>query len=241
MSVAAAAALHLDRGDRPSGTHHEVDFLVALAPVEELGLSRGGCVGEVGADSRLHQASPELTVLTGLLEQESGLGAHERCIEHLQLGARALLPDGAPGELGEPGQQPGAAEQLEVVRERRRIAGVVKLAEHLRVRQHLSGVPATQLEQASQKGRLVHAGEQQDVAGDRRLHQRVEDVPTPAAGLVRERRGARIASEVDVLVDGEVERGPHLRERPVRQAQDFEASGQAFHEALLDEERCGAE
>ncbi len=57
--------------------------------------------------------------------------------------------------------------------------GIVELAQHLGIRQHLPGVAASQFEQAPQKRGLVHAGEQQHVAGYRGFDQRVEQVAPP--------------------------------------------------------------
>src|SRR6266545_5945461 len=44
VSVAAAAALHLDRRDRAPGPHHEVHLVVALPPIEQIAFTRGGRV-----------------------------------------------------------------------------------------------------------------------------------------------------------------------------------------------------
>ena len=94
---------------------------------------------------------------------------------------------------------------------------------------------------APQQRRLVHARQQQHVSRDRRFDQRVEHVAPPAPGLADERRRARVAAEVQVLVQREAEGRAHLRERPVRQAQHLESPGQALGQALLDEERRRAE
>ena len=114
----------------------------------------------------------------------------ERGVEHLQLGARAALARRLARVLRQPGEHPGAAQQIQVVRERRRVPRVLELAEHLGVGQHLAGVAAAELEQAPQECRLVHAREQQHVARDRGLDQRIEDVARPAVAV--RRRAARL-------------------------------------------------
>ena len=54
---------------------------------------------------------------------------------------------------------------------------------------------AAELEQAPQQGRLVHPGEEQQVAADGRLDQGIEDVPAPARLVADERRGSGVAAE----------------------------------------------
>ena len=141
-----------------------------------------------------------------------------------------------PENLGRPVSRPGTREQLEVVGEGRRVAGVVELAQHLGVAELLAAVPAAELEQPPQEGGLVHAGEQEHVAADGGLDERIEDVAAPARLVADQRRGARVPAEVDVLVEGDPEGGPHLRERPVRDADDLEPAGEALGQALLHEE-----
>src|SRR5262245_59724429 len=114
-NVATASAFNLDRGHRAAALDNEVDLLVALAPVVELTLASGGCVGEVSADARFHQPAPEFAVCAGLLHREARLRAHECGVHDLELGARSLLTDGTAGVLGEPGQEPGAAQQVQIV------------------------------------------------------------------------------------------------------------------------------
>jgi hypothetical protein len=54
-------------------------------------------------------------------------------------------------------------EQLEVVRERHRVAGVLQGARHLRERQHLARVTTPELEEPAHQGGFVQAGEHQHV------------------------------------------------------------------------------
>ena len=119
------------------------------------------------------------------------------------------------------------------MRQRRGVAGVVKLTEHLGIGQDLSRIPAPQLEQAAKKRRLVDAREQQDIARDRGFDQRIQDVAPPAAGLAHERGGTRVAAEADVLIEGESERTTHFCQGPVRQVQDLEPSSEALGETLF--------
>ena len=85
-----------------------------------------------------------------------------------------------PGVLADPGHHARAAEQLEVVGEGHRVAGIGQGAEHLRVGEHLAGVSAGQAEELAQEGGLLDPVQQQDVARQRRLNERVEDVLLPA-------------------------------------------------------------
>ena len=98
----------------------------------------------------------------------------------MQLRARSALANGLAGILLEARDRPGAAQQIEVMRQSGGIARVLKLSEHLCIREHLAGIAATQLEQPSQKGRLVYPGHQEDIAGDGGLDQRIEQVAPPA-------------------------------------------------------------
>jgi hypothetical protein len=67
-------------------------------------------------------------------------------------------------------------EQVEVVRQRRRVAGVLELAQHLGVREHLARVAAAQLEEPPQERRLVHPREQEHVTRDGGLDEGVPDM-----------------------------------------------------------------
>ena len=77
----------------------------------------------------------------------------------MKLGARAALAHGFARELGQTGQHSGARQEIEVVGQRGRVAGVLKLADHLVVRKDLAGIPAPQLEEAPQKAlRMLEIG-----------------------------------------------------------------------------------
>jgi hypothetical protein len=100
-----------------------------------------------------------LAVGTSVRERVGRLYRHQRRIQHLQLGARCALPRRVADKLAQARQQAGAGKQVQVVRQRRGVAGVVKLAQHLRIREHLARVPAAELEQAAQQRRLVDPSE----------------------------------------------------------------------------------
>jgi hypothetical protein len=57
-------------------------------------------------------------------------------------------------------------------------SGVLEIV--LRVRQNLTGISASQLEQPPQHCRLAHTRLQQNIASNRRLDEGIEDVPPPA-------------------------------------------------------------
>ena len=59
------------------------------------------------------------------------------------------------------------------MRQRGRVARVLKLAKHLAVGKDLSRVAATQIEQAAEQRRLVHTSKQQHIASERGLDQGV--------------------------------------------------------------------
>ena len=135
--------LHLDRCHRPSAPHNEVDLAVPLAPVEELARP----AREMRADRGVDESAAVLRVLLRLLVRTATHGAHQRCVEDEQFRARAASTQLRPGELLEPGQHAGAAEQLEVVGERGRVPRVLELPQHLREREDLAGVAAAELEE----------------------------------------------------------------------------------------------
>ena len=105
----------------------------------------------------------------------------------------------------------------------------------------MPGVAARELEQPPQERRLVDAGEEQYVARDRRLDQRVDDVAPPAVRILHQRRRARVPAVEDELLQGPAEGLAHLREGPVGKAQHLEAARQALREPASDEERRRSE
>jgi hypothetical protein len=76
------------------------------------------------------------------------------------------------------------------VRGRRGVTRIPELAHHLLVRQDLTRVIASELEQPAQQRRLVDPREQQHVARGRGLDPRVLDVAAPSVLVADQRRGA---------------------------------------------------
>ena len=74
------------------------------------------------------------------------LGAYKGGIQRLQFWAGSPLARLAVGILGEPGQHTCSLQQFEVVGKRDGVSGVRKLADHLLIRQNLSGVSAAEKE-----------------------------------------------------------------------------------------------
>ena len=127
------------------------------------------------------------------------------------------------------------------MRERRRVARVLELTEHLRVREDLAGVLAAEPKELTHERRLVHGREELDVARDRRLDERVEDVGAPALLVAGELRRARVAAEVEEALEVPAERSAHLAEAPVGDARQLEPSGEAVGEPALHEQGGAAE
>ena len=114
----------------------EVDLGVARAPpADGDALGRGG-VEQVGADGGFDEAAPGLGG-RARIEATAELAGDEAGVVDLELGARAARTDDLARVLLKAGDEAGAGEELEVMGERRRIAGVVELPEHLRVRELL--------------------------------------------------------------------------------------------------------
>jgi hypothetical protein len=117
------------------------------------------------------------------------------------------------------------------------VARLLELPEHLRVREDLPGVAAPQLEEPPEERWLVHPRQQEDVAGDGGLDERVADEAGPPLGVPDQGCGPRIAAEKQVLLQREAEGRPHLAEGPVGDVQHLEAARQALCQATLDEKR----
>ena len=217
----------------------EVDLALALAlapPVQPQRADRCGR-GEVRAHRGLDEPPPSLGIGARLFERQTGGRGDQRVVVDLQLRAARPAPRSVARVLVQPRHHPGRIEQIEVVGQRDGVAGVLQRAEHLRVRQHLPRVSASELEQPAQQRRLVHPGKQQHVARDRGLDQRVEQVARPAGRLVDEGRRARIPAVVDVALPGPAEGRMHLGEAPVPQVQHLEAAGEAVAETARDQQR----
>ena len=151
----------------------------------------------------------------------------------LSLGLDARRPGRGPDVLRQPGDESGHAEQVEVAGQGGGIAGVIELAEHLGVRQDLTGVGGCQLEQPLQESRLVDPCQREDVALDVRLHHRPENVVAPAVLISDQTVRLGVASEVQVVRQVVAERGGDFGERPVCYADRLEAAGKALAQAGL--------
>jgi hypothetical protein len=112
---------------------------------------------------------PILTVSFRFLQPVARLRRHQRSIEDLELGAGSPLPDCFTGVLLQTTDRAHAREQLQIMCQRRRIASVLQLPKNLGIRQNLTGISASQLEQSAQHYRVVHTRLQQNIAGNRRF------------------------------------------------------------------------
>src|SRR4029078_6350731 len=97
--------------------------------------------------------------------------------------------------------------------------------------QDLPRIRARQAEQLAEQAGLLDPVEEEDVAREGGLDQRVEDVLLPALVAADERRGTGVAAVDEIRVEVPAEGVAHLRERPVRDADDLEATGDAVRAA----------
>ena len=144
----------------------------------------------MGAHGGLDQPSPELAVRAGFRQGETASSGHQGCVEDLQLRAGTSSPYRRAGVFLQSRQHARARQQIEIMGQRRGVARVLELAQHLGVGQDLAGIHTAQLEQPAQQRRFVHPGEQQHVAGNGRFDERVADVARPPSRMSRQRRGA---------------------------------------------------
>jgi hypothetical protein len=70
--LACATAFDLDGRNRLAGAHDEVDFGIAIAPVEDFALPRRCNVRQMRADSRFDEPSPELPIATSFGKRQTG-------------------------------------------------------------------------------------------------------------------------------------------------------------------------
>lgn len=136
----AAAALDFNGGDGAARNQNEVDLAAAVEPIIDIDSGAGSAVQEMRTDGRFDQATPSIAVPVNTCESGVGKRSHERGVEHLEFGAGTALANYLSGVLGQTGEKAGAPEQVEVVRESDRVAGVLQLAKHLLVREYLPGV-----------------------------------------------------------------------------------------------------
>ncbi len=122
------------------------------------------------------------------------------------------------------------------MRERRGVPRVLELAKHLGVAEDLARVVAREVEEPPQQSGFVDARQQEHVAGDGGLDERVQNVPAPAIVIFDEARRPRVPAKGDVVVQGEAESVAHLRIRPMGHLEHLEAPREALGEAACDEQ-----
>jgi len=144
---------------------------------------------------------------------------------------------GTPGVLRESGDQAGAGQQVQIAGQGGRVARLVQLPEHLVVREDLSGILRPEAEQLLEEEGLVHPLQRENVAFDVGLDHGPEYEAPPPGLIANEGRRTRVAAEVEVAVEIEVEGRRHLGERPVGELQDLVAPSQALGQPALHEER----
>jgi hypothetical protein len=84
-------------------------------------------------------------------------------VEHEELGARRALSHQRAGVLLQADGKPHVLEKAQVVRERRRVARVVELAEELGVGHHLPGELAGEVEELTEQRRLLDTSQRQHI------------------------------------------------------------------------------
>ena len=133
-SAPAAAALHLDRDHTLAGDEHEVDLSNSVAPVTELDdpVRRDGVV-QVRAHRALAKPPPEGTVVSDMLEGIGVPRSHDSRVQHVQLRARPLRQVRLGAVLLQADDKSPVREQIQVVGQRCRVAGVFKLPLELSV------------------------------------------------------------------------------------------------------------
>ena len=94
------------------------------------------------------------------------------------------------GVLLKPRDEAGRIQQVEIVGDGRRTAGVVELSGHLLEGQLASRVFARQVDEPAEQGVLADARHEEDVAGDRRFDHGVQDVRAPPLDVADEGRRA---------------------------------------------------
>ena len=219
------AALDFDANQVRTAGEHEVDLVRPVAPIGQPHRTSPR-VMEVCSDGALDEAPPERPVSTDCLEGASQGRRHQRGIEHVQLGARGPARIRLGGVPGKTSDEASVRKQIEVGRQRGRVSGLLQLAQHLVVRQHLAGIPGGQLHQAAHERRLVHPGQGDDVPLDGGRDDRIENSPSPDFQVAGHGCRAGVAAEEQVFVDAEAKRGRHLGEGPV--------AGMHWHETAHD-------
>ena len=203
-------ALDLYTGEPRPARQDEVHLAVPVPPVVETDFRRAR-IEQMRADRTLDHMPPEAAVGPRLLERVSGKGRHQRRIEHVELGNRSPAAVRGACVIRKTGNQSRLREEVQIAGERRRVAGVLELADHLGVGEDLPRVQGAELEQPPEQRGLVHTLQREYVQLDVRLHDRVGHICAPAILLANHRSGAGVASEVDIARKVEVECSRHLR------------------------------
>jgi len=239
--MARAPAFHLDGREPPAGADYKIHLAAAFAPVIQFALPRGGGVGQMRPYRRLHQPSPELAVFAGLRVSHFRRRRDQGCVQHLEFGAGRPPPHLLARVFPQAGHQARARQQIQIMGQRGGVARILKLAQHFAVGKNLPGVGAADFKNPAQQRRLVHARQQQHIAREGGLDERVQNVTRPAHRLPDERRRAGVGAVKKILLQRPAERPPHFAETPMRQVQRFKATGEAFAQAALNQQRSGAE
>lgn len=108
---------------------------------------------------------------------------------------------------------------------------------HLRIREDLSGIAAGELEELPQEGGFVHPRKQSQISRESCFDKRIEHVPAPSLDVSNEGCGSGISAEQDELIERPAERLADFGERPMREVNDLEPSGETLSEAAPYEKR----
>ncbi len=107
-----------------------------LPPVVKADIRRCG-VEQVRTYRAFYYAAPKCTIRDRFIEGISRTGGHESGVQNIELGTRTPATMRPIGILRQPSEQPSARQQVEIAGQGGRVAGIVKLAQHLGVRQNL--------------------------------------------------------------------------------------------------------
>ena len=198
-------------------------------------------VAQAGAHGILHEPSPPHRIRSRFREAPCGHGVDQGIVPENELGAAspfALFPAREPLQAA---CQEGRFEQLEVMGQGGRVAGFVKLAQHLVVGHDLRRERGGEGEEVTQQDRLRDLAHLQHVAGHHGLDQGIGDVAFPVGLVFRERRRPGIAAVVEPLLQIPAEGVAALGIVPVRAAVQKEPAGEALDQALLHQQGGRAE
>jgi tripartite-type tricarboxylate transporter receptor subunit TctC len=101
---ASAPAFDFNRNHRLAFLQDEIHFMVPFALAGKVDVRAETGIEQMRADTGFNQPSPVVAVLSGLGERAAVLGAYQRGVQHLQLGAGTALAHLPASILGQPGQ-----------------------------------------------------------------------------------------------------------------------------------------